>query len=1206
VPSGFTPAQIRHAYGFDSIWFKDANGQATIRGDGSGQTIAIIIDTPAHNFVAFSLHTFDQKFGLPDPQFSYDDLTGSTQADYGATKEACIDVEWAHAMAPGAAILLVEGKPFSDSPQGTNNLIEAIDDAAGSGASVVSMSFAPNGGLLDAGTEHTLDSHFNKGNVTFVAASGDDGQPEYPATSPNVVAVGGTTLTVDGNNNWTRETGWSGSGHGIDPSEQKPPYQKIPPLGWTQNRIVPDVAYNADGNSPYWMYDVMDDTGIVPGGSNSGWSALGGTSFGAPQWAALIAIADQGLASNGEPALNSTATLTELYKLSSSDFHLIDGNTGYQPLTGLGSPYADRIVGDLVYDDQPPQLTPLAASTVEGQSQFLALAKLTVSGSEPDAASVDTFTASISFGGTSIPGTFVDDGTGNLLIKGTLTFSQQGPYIVSVTVNPPQPNGGPGVFPPITVDTVVMVTDPPPAVSPHSFAASEGTNHQVVATFTSTDPDAIPANFHATIDWGDHTTPTAGIINLQSNGVYQVIGDHTYADELPGVQVTVTVSDTDGGSASGKETINVADAPIQVSFNTPGPKPIPIAINPTEGIPFHGVVAILGDANRAATKSDYSASINWGDNTPSTPATDIVPDPQLAGAFDIIGDHTYKEQLPNALLTVTVTDDGGQQDSGSLIIQVADAPLVADPIAVQSTEGQPYSGLVASFRDYDQFATPADFGALIVWGDGATTTATISYGTTVGKFFVSGSHDYGDREEGTATPVSVFIADVDGGQIITAHGQLQIIDAPLTAKRVAIHPVKGQLFQGVVGSFTDADPYGQLSDYSAKAGINWGDGSITDGTISTNGQGVFYVSGSHTYANAGLYQVKITVVDAGGASATVDDGFEPLATTVGLSKPQGLAAGDFNRDGKADLVVAQQVSSFGSHNIVNRVTVLLGNGDGTFRTGWSTDLTGSGFVSVATADLTGNGILDLVVSEQGSYNPTAGAYVGGGVMVFLGNGDGTFRAGPTYADSAGPVAVALGDLNGDGRPDLAVADVHSFNPVSRTFTGAIRLLAGNGDGTFRLWLTLTDNAAPIALAIGDVNGDHRADLVVADAGTSNSNAKVRVLLNQGSGTFLPGWSISLAPTGIAGPGHIAIALGDFHRDGKLDLAVAKQGAGTLTVYAGQGDGTFQEFVTRGNIPSPSALAAADFNGDGKLDLAIADFMPGTVTVWANTLTAVSP
>jgi hypothetical protein len=1210
VPTAFVPAQISHAYGFDNIWFKDANGQATIRGDGSGQTIAIIgsLDDP---FIGHDVGIFDHRFGLPDfnqpggPQLavawagSDNGTPAPPTADIGRIEEMSLDVEWAHAMAPAANIVLVEAltneaQAYFDAV----NYAKNITDPEGHNPSVISMSFGwdlPNNQGIEqfdsylSGT-NGLGSHF-----VFVAASGDHGVPNYPATAPTVIAVGGTSLRLDSQGNYAGEGIWTNSGSGPDTNEPEPSFQyTVQSSGY---RWTADVAYDADPASGFAVYDTPDN---IPFLGQDGWIEEGGTSAGAPQWAALMAIANQGLTLDNEPTLGYADALTELYHMPAADFHKVSG-ANYQPNTGLGSPYADRIVHDLVYDDQP-QVTSVPATVAEGDGAS-PLTLATFSLADPDVDPTGAYQATIAWDdGTSSTGTIIPgSGDGNFVIQGSHRYVHQGSFVVLVTLSAPSDN----IFPPIQVLTDVTVTDPAPVVSPRPFDASEQTPfHGVVATFTSSDPDATAGDFSATIDWGDGTTSPASSIVLQ-NGVYQVYGSHTYADENWDAVATITVRDRDGGSDFGSVTITVDDLPITVH---------PVAFGATEGIPFHGVVARLTDYNPHPSAGEYSGTIAWGDGTTS-PATAIVPDPQQPGVFDVIADHTYTEENLDAVAWVMVTDEGGSQDSKGVTIGIDDAPLKADPAAFQVVEGHAYSGLVASFRDYDQFATPADFTATIQWGDGTTTTGTIGYDTTRGKFDVVGSHDYGDREEGTATPVSVLITDLDGGETATARGQAQIVDAPLTVARVAFNPVEGVPFQGVVATFTDADPYGQLSDYSARvsanAGINWGDGHITDGTISTNGNGVYYVSGSHTFGHEGTYQVKVPVVDLGGASATADDGFEPLTTTVHVSKPLGLAAGDFARDGNADLAVVQQVSLPGGRQLTSRLTVLLGNGDGTFRTGWSTDLPGHGLLAVAAADLNRDGNLDLVVSEEGTYNPDSGGFSGGGVQVFLGNGDGTLRAGPTYADAAGPLAVALGDVNGDGRPDLVVADARFVIFPGRTFLSAIRVLTGNGDGTFRSWVTLTDRSVPMAVAVGDVNGDHRGDLVFADATTFNpvtntfGSGKVQVLLNQGGGTFQAGWTLQTVPTGPAGPGHVALALADYNRDGKPDLAVAEQGAGTLAVFAGKGDGTFQRFVTRSNISSPSTLAAADFNRDGKPDLAVANFEPGTVTVWANTLTTVA-
>jgi hypothetical protein len=324
----YDPQQVRQAYGFNQITFE--NG--AIPGDGRGQTIAIV-DAYDDPNIGSDLHNFDLKVGLPDPSLSVASETLNGQPtgvdpSGGWEMEEALDVEWAHAMAPGANILLVEAYDPSQ-------LINAVQYAASQpGVSVVSMSW---GGSQPG--ESVNDSSFTTpqghAGVTFVAAAGDHGTLSYPASSPNVLAVGGTTLSLDASGNYLGETVWNGGNGWSGGGGQDPNY----PV-----KQGPDVAYNA--GAPVWVYDSF-------GNSQNPWQGVGGTSAGSPQWAALIAIADQGRALDGLSSLDGPSqTLPMLYGMPSSAFHTnIPGSNqngiSGQGVIGLGSPYADRVVAGL-------------------------------------------------------------------------------------------------------------------------------------------------------------------------------------------------------------------------------------------------------------------------------------------------------------------------------------------------------------------------------------------------------------------------------------------------------------------------------------------------------------------------------------------------------------------------------------------------------------------------------------------------------------------------------------------------------------------------------------------------------------------------------------------------------------------------------------------------------------------------------------------
>ncbi|MDB5330615.1 MAG: pcp 3 [Phycisphaerales bacterium] len=325
TPVGLTPQQVRHAYGFDQVTYS-VKGK-TIVGNGKGQTIAIVNPFRAPTITA-DLRVFDNTFGISNRDgkgnfaLSVAFPQGKPTVDGSWAQETSLDVEWAHAMAPAAHILLVEAKSDSQA-----DLFAAVNYARKkTGVTVVSMSWgwdmtsAPPASLY-APAITTPPKHvggFKKGDgVTFVEAGGDNGlATAWPDASVPIVSVGGTTLSLDANGNYAGET-------------------LLP-----QSAGTATVAYDADPNPGFAMYD------STPFQGTQGWQAGTGTSAGAPQWAALIAVADQGRALAGKHSLDGQSqTLPGLASLPDSDFHPI---TGGGASTGRGSPFADRVIGGLV------------------------------------------------------------------------------------------------------------------------------------------------------------------------------------------------------------------------------------------------------------------------------------------------------------------------------------------------------------------------------------------------------------------------------------------------------------------------------------------------------------------------------------------------------------------------------------------------------------------------------------------------------------------------------------------------------------------------------------------------------------------------------------------------------------------------------------------------------------------------------------------
>ena len=344
------------------------------------------------------------------------------------------------------------------------------------------------------------------------------------------------------------------------------------------------------------------------------------------------------------------------------------------------------------------------------------------------------------------------------------------------------------------------------------------------------------------------------------------------------------------------------------------------------------------------------------------------------------------------------------------------------------------------------------------------------------------------------------------------------------------------------------------------AGLN--PGSLVQGDF--NGDGKLDLAIANENGN------DVTLLLGNGTGGFTAAAGSPFA--VGLV-PQSLATGDFNGDGKLDLAI--------TNSDVNSVTVLLGNGAGGF-----TPALGSPFPvgtwphTVAVADYNGDGKLDLAIANTNSNN----------ITILLGNGAGGFTpaAGSPIAVGSKPQSVVTGDFNGDGKPDLAVANFASNN---------VTVLLGSGTGGFTVasGSPISVGTAPVSMVVGDFNLDNKLDLAVANQNSNN----VTVLKGNGSGGFTP---VSGSPF-ATGTVPASIVMADFNADGKPDLAIANAGTNNVTVLLGSGTGTFTGATGSpyGVGTFPVGVTVGNFNGDGRPDLATANALGNNVSVLLNSI-----
>jgi hypothetical protein len=841
-PSGaYTPAQIQLAYGFNNITF------GGVAGNGSGETIAIVDAYNDPNIQA-DLNTFDSEFGLPVTTVTRVNETGGTSYPAsdptgGWELEESLDVEWAHAMAPGASIMLVEASSDSNS-----DLLVGVQYAAHY-ANVVSMSWGGGEFLGETGFD---SSYFDQAGVTFVASSGDDGAPaEWPAVSPNVLSVGGTALTLGPGNVWSSEVGWSGSGGGPSAYESQPSYQNGVVTQTSSARATPDVAYDADPSTGFAVYD------SVPYEGGSGWSEVGGTSAGAPQWSALLAIADQGRAQSGQPALNSTSpqqVMSILYA-NPTDFHDItsgrstgrphySAGPGYDYVTGLGSPIANLIVGSLdgtstaSYDKLV-----LAAPTAETAGTSFSL---TVTAQNSTGVTDTGYTGTVQFTSSDVqaglPANFTftagDAGTytftvtlktaGSQSITATdTTASAITGTLSGISVSPAPASQFVLSGLPSTTTAGVAQTVTVTAEDPYGNVA---TGYTGTVQFTSSDPQAsLPANYpFTTADQGVH--------------VFML------AFETAGTQ-SVMVTDTASGITAAQSGITVQAAAAK-SFTVTGFPAVD-----TAGAPITVTVTAYDAYGNVATGYTGTVSLSSSD-----PLAILVPSIYTFVAADA-GEHNFSVTLETAgMQTITatgaVTASLTATESSITVKPAAASILEVTGFPTSDTAGAAGNVVVTAYDPYGNVATGYTGTVSLSSGDPrAVLPSSFTFpGTT-------GTHTFAVTLE-TAGAQSITATDAATSSITGTETGIMVQAAAASTLKVTGFPTSDTA--GVAGNVvvTAYDPHGNVATgYTGTVSLS-----------SSDPHAILVPSGfSFIPANAGTHTFSVTLETVGTQSITATD-----------------------------------------------------------------------------------------------------------------------------------------------------------------------------------------------------------------------------------------------------------------------------------------------------------------------------------------------
>jgi FG-GAP-like repeat len=681
--------------------------------------------------------------------------------------------------------------------------------------------------------------------------------------------------------------------------------------------------------------------------------------------------------------------------------------------------------------------------------------------------------------------------------------------------------------------------DPPlvdPARGPSAIAVGDFNNdHKLDVALALANTDSISIS----LGNGDGTFKPASTIRLSVAGVPEAIVAGDFGNGQ--TDLAVTIAQTGGTSDDVIVLMGNGDGTFTPSSPIPvGKGPDSIALG---NFGQNGHFLAVADIN----SGDVTILSSLGGGSFSATQTIVLPGtaPTSAPTSIVAGD------FGNGSFDLAVTD------SAANVVYIlkgnGDGTFEPLPVASLVVGANPYSIVAGDFGNGHLDLAVADAGAndvSVLLGNGDLTFQAAIRSPTTSSSKLSASGAAG------SFPVDIAAGNFNGD------GRLDVATGNIRSSDITVLLGKGD------GSF-EAPP-----------------GSVVGSNAVAVATGDFTGNGNLGVAVLNQASDSVTILPGNG-----DGTFQqPLSVALPQgSRATSIVTADFNNDGRADLAVADP--------FIGEVSILLGNGDGTFQS--STIAVPGGPYAIAAGDFTGNGLVDLAVADQYSSS----------VTILLGKGDGTFTVGQTIAlvNPADPTnpdpyfaldAIVAGNFTNSGHLDLAVAE---------PFIDAVTVLVGAGNGTFTQGSTISFGETIIApssmaLVTGDFRNNGLTDLAVASSNFFPVYGDtVNVLLSNGDGTFQAPAAQSEISIG-SGIYPTAIVAGYFTNNGVLDLATADaNGGGTddFSVFLGNGDGTFQPavpYALGGAGASSTAIATGDFAGNGRTDLAITRAFPDSVEV----------